>query len=122
MKQNKSTKGFTLIELLIVVGVIAVLAGIVLVSLRGAKEGAELARAKRDAATNNRLLVCEQGKMMDLEGNLYDTVEIDGLCWMKENLKYIPKGEVLSKVSEEDTTNPHYYVYGYGGGGFRESN
>ena len=90
MKQNKSTKGFTLIELLIVVGVIAVLAGIVLVSLRGAKEGAELARAKRDAATNNRLLVCEQGKMMDLEGNLYDQRMMVSL--MKENLKYIPKG------------------------------
>jgi len=116
MKQNKSTKGFTLIELLIVVGVIAVLAGIVLVSLRGAKEGAELARAKRDAATNNRLLVCEQGKMMDLEGNLYDTVEIDGLCWMKENLKYIPKGTELSAATSGSETEPHYYVYGHGGG------
>ena len=117
MKQNKSTKGFTLIELLIVVGVIAVLAGIVLVSLRGAKEGAELAGAKRDAATNNRLLVCEQGKMMDLEGNLYDTVEIDGLCWMKENLKYIPKGVELSAEGDGAVDEPHYYVYGHGGGG-----
>ena len=118
MKQNKSTKGFTLIELLIVVGVIAVLAGIVLVSLRGAKEGAELARAKRDAATNNRLLVCEQGKMMDLEGNLYDTVEIDGLCWMKENLRYLPKGTELSApgTADESETEPRYYVYGHGGG------
>ncbi len=105
-------KGFTLIELLVVISVLALLASIVFSNLGGAREGADLSKRMRDAATSNRLLVCGQGQMMDVDGNLYDTVDINGVCWMTENLAYLPS---VSPSSENSTTEPIYYVYGYQG-------
>jgi len=53
---------------------------------------------------------------MDLEGNLYDTVEIDGLCWMKENLRYLPEvHDNTTFASLGSQGKPAYGVYGYDG-------
>ncbi len=42
----------------------------------------------------------------------YSTAEIAGLCWMTENLKYLPS--VVGSATGSETT-PYYYVYDYQG-------
>ena len=46
------------------------------------------------------------------DSSYYSTVLINGTCWMKENLRYIPSVVPPNNNSE---TIPYYYVYGYYG-------
>jgi len=46
------------------------------------------------------------------DGQTYETVLIDGQCWMAENLAYLPD---VSPSSEGNNTDPYYYVYAYEG-------
>ncbi len=120
MRINKgNSKGFTLIELLVVIAVMAILASIVLSALTGAQGAAFLAKRQAEAAANNRSILCEQGQFMDLDGYLYDTVEIRGICWMKENLRYLPDtAQMVDNATWQSIgySAPQYAVYGVTGG------
>ena len=46
------------------------------------------------------------------DSNYYETVLINGTCWFKENLRYIPS---VVPPSTYSSTVPYYFVYGYNG-------
>lgn len=53
----------------------------------GLKDDRERESMLERVAEVNRSLVCGRDKMIDMEGNEYDTVEIDFQCWMAENMR-----------------------------------
>ncbi len=55
---------------------------------------------------------CGTSKVVDSEGNSYATVQIGDQCWMAENLRYLPN---VVGPDVKSTSEPCYYVHGYGG-------
>lgn len=66
-------KGFTLIELLVVIAVIGMLASIVLVSLKGTREKASIAKAEQFASSVHHVLAAEARGVWDFNGNANDS-------------------------------------------------
>ena len=54
----------------------------------------------------------ECGDIIIHYGDTYETIEINGQCWFKENLRYLP---TVMGASNASTDEPRYYVYGYQG-------
>jgi uncharacterized protein (TIGR02145 family) len=52
------------------------------------------------------------GSLVVHVGYLYSTVQIGDQCWFSENCRYLP---IVSDLSIDSTTEPHYSVYGYTG-------
>ncbi|MBI2013727.1 MAG: type II secretion system protein [Candidatus Colwellbacteria bacterium] len=71
-------KGFTLIELLIVIGIIAVLAGVVLVALNPARQFAQANNTTRTADVNTLLNAIGQ-RLVDLRGGDFEAAGQGGV-------------------------------------------
>ncbi len=99
----KKQKGFTLIELLVVVAVIAILASVVLVNLRGA----------RDKATDSRI-ISAMGQVRSSAEILYSANNsYDGVCSSSTSLATTGDLKTLQdEITNNGGTDPKCYLDG----------
>lgn len=96
---NTGKRGFTLIEILVVIGIIAMLAGIVVVATGGARQKARDAKRKSDLAQFGRML--QTGCYMPDEG----TGEHDLSVIVAElKVKFPQYANVISKTPKDPKT------------------
>ncbi len=64
-----------------------------------------------NAGTAPAAFTCGTGKMVDADGNEYETVQIGSQCWTKTNLRVKPAGATDGTSSgAKSATDPYYYV------------
>lgn len=56
--------------------------------------------------------VCGISSVVDIDGNIYNTVLLDRQCWMKENLRVSrqPNGNIIPLSTEMSSTTPFRYL------------
>ncbi len=104
----KKQKGFTLIELLVVIAIIGILAGIVLVNIREARE-----RAKQIAMTESLRSLIPHLEMYyadhgTYEGFCYDSEELERFYDIADDFGLTNRGCVTKKTSRYE----YYFIYG----------
>ncbi len=67
---------------------------------------------ERDIVTTDDHRVCGEDFTDQRDNNTYSTIKIGDLCWMQENLAYLPE---VHEMRDESREEPRYYVYGYDG-------
>ena len=57
--------------------------------------------------------ICGTSTLSDYDGNMYNTVQIGGQCWMRENLRttHYANGESVPTGSASSYDSPYYYNY-----------
>lgn len=87
MKDNQHSRGFTLIELLVVIAIIAILAGLVLPALSGAK-----AKARRVYCMNNLRQLAAGLSLYAEDNNTYPPTYTSQGIWSQSHRTFWPRG------------------------------
>lgn len=75
------------------------------------------------AVTLTPAFVCGTSTVTDIDGNVYNTVQIGSQCWLQQDLKvtHYPNGDVIPEISDisvwaalaDDNISDGYYFYGF---------
>lgn len=112
MKQMKripgtSQKGFTLIEVMIVVAILGVLATLVVVSVGGQTDKANITAAKSNISTISKAL-----DLYKLDNFRYPTTDegLEALVEKPDSARNWPEGGYLKKIPMDPWSNPFVYI------------
>lgn len=110
-RNEKSNKGFTLIEVLLVIGILAILAGIVIVAINPARQIGLARNAQRSSDVNTILNAIHQ-YAVDNNGFIPSTIPVNANCEGEETFRICQTGGTCTGLVDLSvlTTNETYLV------------